>query len=212
METLIKYFTILPFALLSWSANAQGVLSLPEMNVLYRNYDNIIEIGTGRLEEEVIPLSSELVFSSTADSSAYVARISGGIKEATVYIVTVKENDTLYQQKFRVRNLPPPSLFLGQTEDGGFIDLDNLELSANYHNSFGPISTEFTVLSYEILWEGLDHRVIGPGNILTEEAINELKALRLTLAPNQSISIILQTKVKGPDGVTRNKAGTFYLQ
>ncbi len=215
MENLIKFIAVVLSISIGQNTFSQGALSLPEMNVLFRNYDNIIEIGTGGYKKEVLLVSENLSFTQTDDKSVYHARVSSSKREATIYIVSVDKKDTLKSFKYRLRNLPAPTLFLGKVPDGKEISIiDNDSLVVKGNNVVLPTDWKFHVICYEVFWEGLDHRLLGSGSVFSTEIVAELKDLQLTLGPNESIAVKIEAKVDDDqnDNVERKISGTFYFR
>ncbi len=181
----------------------QGVVSLPDMNVLYRGYDNKIEAtASGYAETKVNGNGVSL----SKSGNGYIGRVNGSGKEATISISgfnkASNKNVPLGTFKFRVRNLPPPSLFFGGAEDGGTASRSETRIFAKYGPEI-PLNVSFTVLSWELIVAGAPMTAKGSGNQLDAKGVALLKQAK----PGSMITI--QTKVKGPDGVTRNKSGSF---
>jgi len=181
----------------------QGVVSLPDMNVLYRGYDNKIEATASGYPEAKVTGNGVSVSKS---GTGYVGRVSGSGKEATISISgfnkSTNKSVPLGTFKFRVRNLPPPSLFFGGAEDGGTASRSETRIFAKYGPEI-PLNVSFTVLSWELIVAGAPMTAKGAGNQLDAKGVALLKQAK----PGSMITI--QTKVKGPDGVTRNKSGAF---
>ena len=198
--------------LLSIAANighAQGVLSCVEMRTLYRGYSNVIQVGTGAYKKEVSLLSNELDFSKK-DSSSYYARVKGTGREATIYVVSENAGDTLLISKYRIRNLPPPTLFLGDKIDGEIIDTNNLIISCGYgKTTIGPTTTHFEIETYELIIPNEAYVYTGVGNTLSMDAAKKIKSL---IGNSQKREITLYCKVRGSDGILRKKTATFKLE
>ncbi len=196
------------------SSLGQGVLSLPDMNILYRGYENILQIGSADYKKPVV-LSGTNVSLMLSDTSTntYVARVNGSGKEATIYVLSKNLRDTLTSYKYRIRNLPPPELFLGSTEAGAIIDTLESTIYSRYgENVFGPTTFNFQVLCYELIIEGEETNYKGPGGTLSIEAMNAINIARSKPRKEEFLHITIQVKVKGPDGITRLKSGTFQIK
>jgi len=181
----------------------QGTVSLPEMNVLYRGYANKIEaVASGYPEAKVTGTGVSISKSGTG----YIGTCSGGAKEATISISgfnkVTNKSVSLGSFKFRVRNLPPPSLFFGGVEDGGTASRAETRIFAKYGPEI-PLAVNFTVMSWELIVAGAPITAKGTGGQLDAKGVALLKQAK----PGSLITI--QTSVKGPDGVTRKKSGSF---
>jgi len=91
----------------------QGTISLPEMNMLYRNYNNIVEFAVSGMYDSswVVGNNVEL----TRWGRGYIARVTGTGREASMCTYSVYGKDTTCHGvfKYRVSNLPDPSIYLG---------------------------------------------------------------------------------------------------
>ncbi len=181
----------------------QGVVSLPDMNVLYRGYDNKIEATASGYPEAKVTGSGVSV---TKSGAGYVGRVSGGGKEATISISgfnkATNKSVPLGSFKFRVRNLPPPSLFFGGAEDGGQASRAETKIFAKYGPEI-PLNVSFQVLTWELVVAGAPITAKGTGSVLDAKGVALLKQAK----PGSLIT--LQTTVRGPDGVSRKKSGSF---
>ncbi len=183
----------------------EGTVSLPEMNVLYKGYENKIEgVASGYDETK---LSGNGV-SLTKSGKGYIGRVSGSIKTATInisgYNNVTKKTAALGSFTFRVKNLPPPSIYFGAVADGGKASKSETRIFAKYGDEI-PLTANFTVLSWEMNVAGLSRPSKGTGNVLTPEAMGQLKQAK----PGANVSFM--TSVKGPDGIVRKKSGAFTL-
>jgi hypothetical protein len=181
----------------------QGTVSLPEMNVLYRGYANKIEaVASGYPDVKVNGVGVSL----SKSANGYIGTCSGGAKEATISISgfnkVTNKSVPLGSFKFRVRNLPPPSLFFGGVEDGGTASRAETRIFAKYGPEI-PLAVNFVVLSWELIVAGAPMTAKGTGAQLDAKGVALLKQAK----PGSTITI--QTSVKGPDGVTRKKSGSF---
>jgi len=181
----------------------QGVVSLPDMNVLYRGYDNKIEATASGYPEAKVTGSGVSVSKA---GTGYIGRVSGGGKEATISISgfnkSTNKSVPLGSFKFRVRNLPPPSLFFGGAEDGGQASRAETKIFAKYGPEI-PLNVSFQVLTWELVVAGAPITAKGTGNVLDAKGVALLKQAK----PGSMIT--LQTTVRGPDGVSRKKSGSF---
>ncbi len=182
----------------------QGTVSLPELNVLYRGYPNKVEGVASGYDQTILNGNGvSLVKSGTG----YIGNVSGKGREATISISgknsVTNKTVSLGSYKFRVMNLPNPSLFFGATEEGGKASKAEVRLFARYSDS--PLNATFTVLEWELNVSGAPRPAKGTGNVLNGDAINLLKQAR----PGSQLSFM--TKVVGPDKGVRKKGGVFTI-
>lgn len=183
----------------------QGTVSLPEMNVLYRGYENKVE-GVASGYEETVLSGNGVTLSKAA--KGYIGRTSGSGKTATITVSgrnsTTKKTESLGTFTFRVSNLPPPNLYFGATEDGGKATKVETRLFAKYGPEI-PLNVSFQVLSWELNVAGAPRPAKGSGNQLNADGTSLLKQAK----PGSTISFM--TTVKGPDGIVRKKSGNYTI-
>ncbi len=182
----------------------QGTVSLPELNVLYKGYNNIVE-GVASGYDQTILNGNGVSLSKSGNQ--YIGRVSGAGRTATISISgknsVTNKTVSLGTFTFRVMNLPPPSLFFGATEDGGKASKAETRLFARYSDS--PLKAEFSVQTWELNVAGAPRPAKGAGNTLNADGISLLKQAK----PGSTISFM--TQVKGPDGILRKKSGVFTI-
>ncbi len=182
----------------------QGTVSLPELNVLYKGYNNIVEGVASGYDQTILNGNG---VSLTKSGNGYIGRVSGAGRTATISISgknsVTNKTVSLGTFTFRVMNLPPPSLFFGATEDGGKASKAEVRLFARYSDS--PLKAEFSVQSWELNVAGAPRPAKGSGNTLNADGISLMKQAK----PGSTISFM--TQVKGPDGILRKKSGVFTI-
>lgn len=182
----------------------QGTVSLPELNVLYRGYDNKVEGVASGYDQTILNGTG---VSLSKSGTGYIGRVSGSGREATISISgknsVTNKTVNLGAFKFRVMNLPNPSLFFGASEEGTKASKAETRLFARYSDS--PLNAAFTVLEWELNVAGAPRPAKGTGNTLSGEAVNLLKQAK----PGSQISFM--TKVVGPDKVVRKKGGVYTI-
>lgn len=195
----------------SYSVGApMGVVSLPDMNVLYKGYDNVVMGTASGFPSDRVSLSGSNCKISKK-GKGYVARVSSG-KTASISVMGKKEDGSsvnLGKFEFRVKNLPPPSIYLGGLEDGATVSKANIKaqtkLFAKYDPSI-PLNVTFSIKSWSLSVTGAPREVKGTGSNLSPQA----KALIKGVQKGGTVSFMVQ--VKGPDGVSRKKSGSFKVK
>ncbi|MFA5574901.1 MAG: GldM family protein [Brumimicrobium sp.] len=186
----------------NWSYNytvgkPSGTVSLPEMNVLYRGYKNKVVGAASGFPNYSLSGGGNVTL--TRSSDGYVANPGSG-REATINIAGVAEDGSssnLGGFKFRVRNLPKPSLRLGRIEDGEAATSAEIRASRQLFAGYGddiPLNATFSVVSWEINVTGAPRPAKGNGAALSAEAMRLLNNVQ----SGGTVSIFSQ--YKGPDG------------
>ncbi|MDH4474387.1 MAG: GldM family protein [Fluviicola sp.] len=187
---------------LPWEKNIkimkpQGAVSLPEMNVLYRTYDNKVQ-GVASGYDQTI-LSGEGV-NLIKSGNQYVARVNTTGRTATIKISgknnATGKTESLGTFSYRVMNLPKPSLYLGSIENGATSDKPTINaakmLNVRYPEGIA-LEAKYEIVSWEIQVGNAPRPAKGTGKVLSKEATDLLKQAR----PNDNISIT--AKFKGPN-------------
>lgn len=183
----------------------QGTVSLPEMNVLYKGYDNKVEGVASGYDQTILNGNGvNLVKSGTG----YIGRVTGTGREATISIsgknTVTNKTVNLGAYKFRVMNLPPPNIYFGTAADGEIASKAETRLFAKYGPEI-PLNVTFQVMSWELNLSGAPRPAKGTGNSIAGEGSALLKQAK----PGSTISFMVQ--VKGPDGGIRKRAGVYRI-
>ncbi len=186
-----------------------GNVSLPEMNMLYRGYDNKVEAVASGYEQTKVTGSNVTLAKS---GSGYIGRPGAG-KECTISVSgfnsTTGKTVSLGAFKFRVSNLPPPMLKLGSLNPGESASSGAIKAMTSLFAKYPPeipLNAVFSVVSYEVSVSGAPRPISGSGSQLSSEAQSIIKQAR----PGSMISIT--AKSKGPDGGNRLISGTYKVQ
>jgi gliding motility-associated protein GldM len=177
----------------------QGTVSLPEMNVLYRGYKNIVQ-GVASGYDQTILAGNGVTLTKTA--TGYVGSPGAG-RECSITVSgknsVTNKTVSLGQFKFRVSNLPAPAVFLGTIGTGSSVGKSAVasmtKLFAKYPPEI-PLLADFSVASWEITVAGAPRPASGSGPGLTPEAMGLLKQAK----PGSKINISAVYKGMGYKG------------
>jgi hypothetical protein len=185
-----------------------GAVSLPEMNVLYRGYDNKVKGAVSGYTGYRLSMTGGSISQS---GEVWIARPGSG-REATISITGVAADGStasVGSEQFRVRNLPPPTIKLGSIWDGSKASPASIRamnrIFAQYDESI-PLNANFTVVKYIVKVTGAPRNASGTGSQLNGAAMSLIKQAR------PGSSIVLETDVRGPDGKIRRKNGVITVQ
>ncbi len=186
----------------------QGTVSLPEMNVMYRGYKNVVQ-GVASGYDQTVLTGSGVTLTKTA--TGYIGSPGAGRTcEVTVAGKNSITNKTVTLGKFpfRVSNLPAPQVFLGTISTGSSVGKSAIagmtKLFAKYPPEI-PLSADFAVSSWEISVAGAPKSASGTGPGLTPEAMGLIKQAK----PGSKVSI--SAKYKGM-GYAGNMASIINVQ
>jgi gliding motility-associated protein GldM len=182
----------------------EGTVTLPEMNVLYRGYKNLVTGVASGYDQTVLTGTSNVTLSKTG--TTWIG--SPGAGATAVITVSGKSSITnktvaLGKFEFRVKALPKPSIFVGAVASGGKISTNPGGLNAGYPPEI-PLKAQFSVLDWEASVTGIMGKKKGQGSSL--QGIGSL----LGQAKPGSM-VIIEAGVRGPDGKVNRIYETFKL-
>ena len=182
----------------------QGSIELPEMNMLYRGYDNKVEATASGYDQTSLTGTG---VSLSKTSTGWIAKPSGSGREAYLTVsgknTATGQSATLKKVKYRVSNLPDPEIYWGGAKNGERASKAETKLFAKYGPEI-PLNAPFTVKSWECTVPGASRPVMGTGNL-----ISAASGLLRAAPAGSMVSFIC--KVVGPDGITRTRAGAFKI-
>lgn len=181
-----------------------GSIELPELNVLYRGYENKVNATASGFPSTQLT-GSGATLTSTSDGM-YIARPSAG--RTASLTVSGKTTDgrtvALKTVQYRVLTLPKPSMFWGAVEDGGCGSKAERNMFTKYGNDV-PLNAQFQIKSWTVFVEGAIGKKQGLGSQLSDEALAMLKAAGNGKRVNFNLVVV------GPDNVKRNVNGSFII-
>ncbi len=182
----------------------QGTVSLPQLNVLYKGYNNIVEgVASGYDQTSLIGNGVSL----SKSGSQHIAKVTTSGRTANIDIYGVnsvsKKRVKLGSFPFRIMTLPNPEFFFGAVEEGGKISPAEKNLFTRYKNS--PLDAKFTILNWELSLNTAPRPEKGKGNRISDEATKLLRQGRPGTIVNVKMDYV------GPDQVIRKKIASFVL-
>lgn len=186
-----------------------GVVALPEMRVLYRGYDNIVEGTASGFPADRVTLSGSGC-SISKKGNQYVAKVGAGTREATISVNGRKEDGgsvNLGSFKFKVKALPKPEVYLGGISQGQTPGLSSVKaqtrVSCRYDESVPLTNVSFSITGGTVNVDGVMRKgKITSGGNLDSDAINILKQ-------SQGKTVTIMVNYRGPDGVSNRQALVF---
>lgn len=155
-----------------------GTISQPELNVLYRGYDNqLMAVASGY--DETILTSSQV--SLRKSGKVYITQVKGGAKTVDV-VISGKSNvsgktERLGVFTYRVLNKPVPSIFVDGVEDGGKINRAINRIQAKY-NSTITLNSKYSISQWRISSGSIPRSCEGKGEVFNKEAKDYLRQLK----------------------------------
>ena len=186
-----------------------GVVALPEMRVLYRGYDNIVEGTASGFPADRVTLSGSGC-SISKSGQGYIAKVGAGVREATISVNGRKEDGSsvnLGSFKFKVKALPTPNLYLGGISQGQTPGLSSVKaqgrVNCRYDESVPLTGVKFTIVSGTVTVDGIMKKgKVNPGGNLDGNA-------KKILAQSRGKQVTIMVNYRGPDNATKRTALVF---
>ncbi|MCC6700489.1 MAG: hypothetical protein IT221_03140 [Fluviicola sp.] len=200
----IVVLILLPFCSVSQGA----VIGMPELFVLYSGYYNVIEIANNGVSDSITLISDDVTFTEK-DSFQYVANVSSHAKSTFIYTINTRTSDTLDKAFFRIRNLPPPDIYLCNVKNGDTVILQkNMHLSGHYDEDiFLEFSTRFFTTTIKINNQSFEF----DGNVFPKKVVNFIETA-IQNSSTRSVDISLLSTVIGTGGCPRKKSAHFTIR
>lgn len=176
------------------SLTAQGVISIPEANVLYKNHDNIVRIGFADKSQD-FTLHADGADLSKSSDGVFVVRPYEKVRQVALLFVDSK-GDTISNWLFRCKSLPEPLLHWG----GEFIENEYSFNNDPFIGLWLPpgslINIDYKLLNWQITLNDISYS--GNGNVLSE---NIMKIIRNECQNKASIDIKLKVDYQNTAGI-----------
>lgn len=187
-----------------------GTVSLPDMRILYRGYDNKVEGAVTGFTG--YSLSGTNMSSFSKSGQFYIAKPGRG-KECTISLKGTSSDGksaSLGSFKFEVKNLPAPDVSLGSIQSGDKVSKGAINAANKFFAKYGPevplSGVNFKIKSWELNVSGAPRPVKGNGATFSSAGKSLLKQ-----APRGGI-VTINTRVVGPDGVEKRRNMSFTIQ
>lgn len=187
-----------------------GVVALPEMRVLYRGYNNVVEGTASGFPADRVTLSGSGCSISSKGNGQYIAKVGAGTREATISVNGRKEDGgsvNLGSFKFAVKGLPKPNLYLGGISDGQNPGLSSVRaqgrVSCRYDESVPLTNVKFTIVNGTVGVDGIKKKgKINGGGALDGNA-------KSILAQSSGKQVTIMVTYRGPDGTSKRTSLVF---
>lgn len=175
-----------------------GSIELPELNVLYRGYDNKVRVSASGYESAELGGNGVNIARST---DGYIVKPTGAARTVQLSVTGKSSNGktaVLRRTDFRVLNLPDPSLYWGAVKSGGAVPAD-LRIFAKLGPEV-PLNANFQMIRWEL--SSGERPVTGTGNDITP-------AQQFIRAVPKGRAISVKAWVRDPAGIQRLITGVF---
>ena len=186
-----------------------GVVSLPEMAVLYRGYSNkVVGAVTGYTDYRLSMSGGSI----SRKGKEWIASPSRGVRKAKISITGIAPDGktaSLGSFDFDVKPMPKPDIYVGQFTNGQSAPKSALRGSmGNLRAKYGdgiPLKANFSVSSWEVKVEGMRKSIKGNGS-------NASAAAKAVNACPKGGTVSIKCKVKMPSGVIKQIMSTITVK
>jgi hypothetical protein len=150
---------------------SEGIVGLPELSILYKNYENIVQIGS--VKGEVQQVSAENAVIKKSRQNKYLITPSGDAKMVELRVKTSSgENVHL----FKVMALPKPTLFINNLDKLSLNTSENHQITMTVgYPPYVPLDLPYTITKWYISYGSGNKPFVGIGNTFPKALVDELK-------------------------------------
>lgn len=194
---------ILLIILSSFTYSQEPIVAVefPELNILYRGYSNIVIPAVSNNDSSEIVLGgTNVIIEKKENSNEYIIK-PGKERTAVLFVILTKNgvNDTIKTLRYRISNLPDPTLYWGPSVKSGRVNIREKRLFVKYPPEI-PMNATFYVKSWQLIAN--NDTIYGEGNSLSA-AEDFLKSIMV------ETDIEIKATVSGSDGVNRKLNGLW---
>jgi hypothetical protein len=165
MKIISKHLVLLTFVACTLKATAQGIVSLPEMKVLYKEYDNNLKIG---FDQEIENYRIEIEGAKWSESEKGNFIVRPYLNSNRVKIIIYNDADEkLKEHYYSCIELPKPRLYWGSEANGSWAAAEETNLFIRYDFNSYYLSETFRPIEWQVSIGKVS--VKGKGNKLSKE-------------------------------------------
>ncbi len=186
-----------------------GAVTLKELNIMYRGYDNKVEAVASGYEQTILTGTNVEIKKKDGRYSCYPGTGNSCKLAVSGYNSTTGEKVLLGTFDFKVTNLPGPSLKLGSLVSGAEASPGELKYMTKLHAYYPPsipLNASFDILDYEVRVDGSPQPALGKGTNLSENALNLIRMAK------KGTKIRITAGVRCPDGSRRYADGIYIVR
>lgn len=181
-------------------------ITLPELMVLYKGYNNIVHGVASGADQTTLTASAGITL--VKQGEGYIAKVAGNAGTKGSITVAGKNSatgKTVVTQKydFDLKRLPDPQVFINGKKPGEAITINSTVITAGYGPEI-PLKATFTVKSWSLGGAGVNGKAKGAGT--------NLSARNILAQVAKGREIFVDATVTGPDGVNRIITGVYKKQ
>lgn len=190
----MRFFIVLIFLLNlpNCFSQIQMALAMPEYNVVYWGYNNLLEVSTRtEVNPKFIELKCEGATLTLKENNLWNLNPFTTGDSLELIMLNSKTREVIDRFVYVVKKLPDPTLFVGAVENGGKISRAEIRLFARYSDS--PLRAEFTVKEAIVTVEGYNNTIKVKGDRFGNDYLEFVKNIP------HGTKVSIQAVALGPD-------------
>lgn len=216
MKITALLLSLIAILSIAYNGNSQVTLTVNDFPldsngyVLYRGFDNTIRLESKDNNYNYILSGSNVSISSKTDPfnpKGVVYIVHPGSGRAATITLSRKGSDgktvVLSTSRFKISNLPDPSIHFGEVKSGGVCSKSSEKVEAKYTVKV-PLRAKFIIVGCGL---GVGDKYL---ECTSDTFTKEMKALLQTTESGEIIKII--AVAKGSDGISRKIASVFTVE
>jgi hypothetical protein len=148
---------------------AQGIVGLPEMNILYKNYENVIQLGGENSGSYQLKCEGGVL---KKNINSYTVLVTGNVKEVTLTVS--QEGTKISDFAFKVKTLPQPNIFVSNLELVGTNEESSCMITVGYPDEC-PLVLKTNVTSWTVSFQENEKPIKGTGSTLSSFVLEQIK-------------------------------------
>jgi hypothetical protein len=180
-----------------------GSISLPDMQILYKNYSNNVQAVASGFDKTDLKITSGTATKTTKGSNNWVIFPTGGNSLTLAVVGTnsiTKKSATLNSVTYKVKPLPDPGVYLGGKKNTESVNKNVTSIQVKYGSEITLTGVTFPISGWTLIANGRE--TSGTGTELNAQAINMMKQ-------SSGKYVTLVVNYKKPDKTVTKGSGTF---
>jgi hypothetical protein len=183
-----------------------GSISLPDMQILYKNYKNNVQaVASGYDKTDLVILEGSASKTSNGSNKWIITPNSGSKLTLAVKGTNsiTNKSSVLNKVTYKVKPLPDPEVYFNGQADGGSVTKNSTSFMVKYNPEVTLTGVTFPISGWTLV--ALGRQITGTGKELNAQAINILKQ-------SSGNMVTLQVTYQKPDKTVKKATGLFKIK
>ena len=188
-----------------------GVISQPEMRVLYRGYDNVLEATASGFPSDKVTLRGNGC-SVRRQGEKWIATVGSGVRNASISVIAQNDDGSTVNVgtfDYKIKGIPAPELYFGSIKNGDNVSRGTAGAQGRVRASLGAgvtlTNVNFTILDGVVSNGGMTKGNISRGGVLDESA-------KRIIRQSSGKTVVMIVRYSDPSNVVRKGSITFNVR